>query len=122
MPPGSGRCPLPACEIVKPGECQADVGVGRFVLDRRLALAYRTLRQPRSATRTISSIASDTGFGDLSYFNRTFRRRYGITPSSARRENPPAGDRPPTSVSLHRQQPIRPKDPRASPTGQADQE
>ena len=94
----------------------------RFVLDLRLALAYHTLRQPRSATRTISSIASDTGFGDLSYFNRTFRRRYGITPSSARRENPPAGDRPPTSVSLHRQQPIRPKDPRASPTGQADQE
>jgi AraC-like DNA-binding protein len=60
----------------------------QFLLDRRLALAYRTLRQPRSATRTISSIASDSGFGDLSYFNRTFRRRYGITPSGARRENP----------------------------------
>jgi AraC-like DNA-binding protein len=57
----------------------------RFVLDRRLALAYRRLRQPRSAERTISSIAHDTGFGDLSYFNRTFRRRYGITPSDARR-------------------------------------
>jgi AraC-like DNA-binding protein len=56
----------------------------RFVLDRRLALAYRKLRQPRSAARTISSIAYDTGFGDLSYFNRTFRRRYGITPSDAR--------------------------------------
>jgi len=60
----------------------------QFLLDRRLALAYRILRQPRSATRTISSIASDSGFGDLSYFNRTFRRRYGITPSGARQENP----------------------------------
>ena len=57
----------------------------RFVLDRRLALAYRKLRQPRADGRTISSIAHDTGFGDLSYFNRTFRRRYGITPSDARR-------------------------------------
>ena len=56
----------------------------QFVLHRRLALAYRKLRQPRYATRTISSIANDTGFGDLSYFNRTFRRRYGITPSDAR--------------------------------------
>jgi AraC-like DNA-binding protein len=25
------------------------------------------------------------GFGDLSYFNRTFRRRYGMTPTEARR-------------------------------------
>jgi AraC-like DNA-binding protein len=56
----------------------------QFVLDRRLALAYHKLRHPRSAARTISSIANDAGFGDLSYFNRTFRRRYGITPSSAR--------------------------------------
>lgn len=57
----------------------------QFVLDRRLALAYRKLRQPLYAVRTISSIANDAGFGDLSYFNRTFRRRYGITPSDARR-------------------------------------
>ena len=94
----------------------------RFVLDRRLALAYRTLRQPRSATRTISSIAYDTGFGDLSYFNRTFRRRYGITPSGARRENPPAENRPLTSAPLHRQELIRQNDPRGSTTGQAVQE
>ena len=94
----------------------------RFVLDRRLALAYRTLRQPRSATRTISSIAYDTGFGDLSYFNRTFRRRYGITPSGARRKNPPAENRPLTSAPLHRQELIRQNDPRGSITGQAVQE
>ena len=57
----------------------------KFVLDRRLSLAYLRLRQPRYATRTISSIASDSGFGDLSYFNRAFRRRYDITPSDVRR-------------------------------------
>jgi AraC-like DNA-binding protein len=57
----------------------------KFVLDRRLSLAYQRLRHPRYATRTISSIASDAGFGDLSYFNRAFRRRYDITPSGVRR-------------------------------------
>jgi AraC-like DNA-binding protein len=59
-----------------------------FVLNRRLSLAYQRLRHPRYATRTISSIASDTGFGDLSYFNRAFRRRYHITPSGVRRGDP----------------------------------
>ena len=29
-------------------------------------------------------IAYDVGFGDLSYFNRVFRRRYGATPSDIR--------------------------------------
>jgi AraC-like DNA-binding protein len=58
----------------------------RFVLDRRLALAYRRLRHRRFADRTISSIAHEAGFGDLSYFNRTFRRRYSITPSDARQQ------------------------------------
>ena len=64
-----------------------EITYSRFVLDRRLALAYHKLRQPRYAARTISSIANDAGFGDLSYFNRTFRRQYGVTPSDARRGN-----------------------------------
>jgi len=34
--------------------------------------------------RRISDIALDCGFNDLSYFNRCFRRRFGLTPSSAR--------------------------------------
>jgi AraC-like DNA-binding protein len=56
----------------------------QYILDQRLALAYRKLRNPRFTARTISSVAHDAGFGDLSYFNRTFRRRYGIAPSDAR--------------------------------------
>jgi AraC-like DNA-binding protein len=56
-----------------------------FVLERRLDLAYRLLAQPRLDARTVSSIAHDSGFGDLSYFNRTFRRRYGATPTEVRR-------------------------------------
>jgi AraC-like DNA-binding protein len=38
-----------------------------YVLDQRLALAYRGLHDPRLAGRTVSSIAHDAGFGDLSY-------------------------------------------------------
>jgi AraC-like DNA-binding protein len=34
--------------------------------------------------RRISEIAFDCGFNDLSYFNRCFRRRFGLTPSAAR--------------------------------------
>jgi AraC-like DNA-binding protein len=60
----------------------------QYVLEQRLALACRRLRDPRLAGRTVSSIAHDAGFGDLSYFNRTFRRRYGVTPSSAREPTP----------------------------------
>jgi AraC-like DNA-binding protein len=55
-----------------------------FVLAERLARAHRRLADPRFARRTISDIAFGCGFGDLSYFNRAFRRRYGMTPSEAR--------------------------------------
>jgi AraC-like DNA-binding protein len=56
----------------------------QFILRERLDRAYRMLRDPRFVTRSISSIAYDVGFGDLSYFNRTFRRYYGATPSDIR--------------------------------------
>jgi AraC-like DNA-binding protein len=56
----------------------------RFLLDQRLGRAHRMLSNPRLAERTISAIAYDAGFGDLSHFNRAFRRRYGETPSDVR--------------------------------------
>jgi len=56
----------------------------QFVLQRRLDRALRLLRDPRGAARRISDIAYDAGFGDLSYFNRAFRRRYDATPSEIR--------------------------------------
>jgi AraC-like DNA-binding protein len=34
--------------------------------------------------RSIAWIAFACGFGDLSYFNRTFKRLYGATPSDIR--------------------------------------
>jgi AraC-like DNA-binding protein len=56
----------------------------QFVLRLRLEEAYRRLRDPRRVKYHISAIAYDVGFGDLSYFNRAFRRRYGATPSEIR--------------------------------------
>jgi AraC-like DNA-binding protein len=55
-----------------------------FLLARRLARAYRLLCEPRSAQRRVSAIAFDVGFGDLSYFNHSFRRVYGATPTDIR--------------------------------------
>lgn len=55
-----------------------------FVLFLRLEQSRRLLRSPAHAACTIASIAHASGFGDLSYFNRTFRRRYAITPSGFR--------------------------------------
>jgi AraC-like DNA-binding protein len=55
-----------------------------FVRDQRLIRAHRMLSDPSLARRSISEIAFDAGFGDVSYFNRAFRRRFGDTPSSVR--------------------------------------
>jgi AraC-like DNA-binding protein len=55
-----------------------------FVLAQRLARAHRRLCDPRRAAEKISAVAFDCGFGDLSYFNRAFRARFGATPSEVR--------------------------------------
>jgi AraC-like DNA-binding protein len=55
-----------------------------YVLRQRLIRAHRLLTDPRFAGSTVSSIAYDVGFGDVSYFNRVFRRLYGATPSDVR--------------------------------------
>jgi AraC-like DNA-binding protein len=56
-----------------------------FVLEERLARAHRMLNDPRIGNLLISAIAYEAGFGDLSYFNRTFRRRFDASPSEIRR-------------------------------------
>ena len=43
------------------------------------------LSDPRAGEMFISAIAYEAGFGDLSYFNRTFRRRFGASPSDVRK-------------------------------------
>jgi len=56
----------------------------QHLLDQRLNRAFGLLRNPAQRRRRIADIAFACGFGDLSYFNRAFRRRHGATPSDVR--------------------------------------
>jgi AraC-like DNA-binding protein len=56
----------------------------QFVLRKRLDRAHGLLCNPQWAHQTISTIAYEVGFGDLSYFNRTFHRQYRETPTDVR--------------------------------------
>ena len=55
-----------------------------FVLGQRLAHARNMLTGQAFASRSISSIAFEVGFADLSHFNKAFRRRFGATPTDVR--------------------------------------
>ena len=56
----------------------------QYVLGQRLTLARRMLTDPARRGCTISEIAFEVGFGNLSYFNRVFRRTFDATPSDLR--------------------------------------
>jgi AraC-like DNA-binding protein len=60
-----------------------------FLLRQRLARAYRILTDPRRIDQSVGAIAFECGFGDLSYFNRRFRRTYGSVPSHFRASKVP---------------------------------
>ena len=55
-----------------------------YLMAQRLARAHRLLCESGASRTAISTIAYDVGFGDLSYFNRRFRRQYGLTPREVR--------------------------------------
>jgi len=57
---------------------------GEFALERRLDSACNMLASPRYETSPITAIALEAGFGDLSYFNRCFKRRFLMTPTDFR--------------------------------------
>lgn len=56
----------------------------QFLSEQRLLCAQRMLTDPRHSGVSISGVALASGFGDLSHFYRSFRRRYGTTPSDVR--------------------------------------
>jgi AraC-like DNA-binding protein len=67
-----------------------DTTFSEFVREERLKRAHRMLLSPRFDDLRISEIAYEVGFNDLSYFNRSFRQRFGTTPGEIRQFNPRA--------------------------------
>jgi len=61
-----------------------NLSLSKFVLCQRLTRVHRMLADPCYADRTIADIALAAGFGDVSTFNRQFRRHFGLTPSDVR--------------------------------------
>jgi AraC-like DNA-binding protein len=62
------------------------VTLSRYKLGLRLARVHGMLVDSRHASATISELAFEAGFNDLSTFNREFRRHFGATPSAVRIE------------------------------------
>ncbi len=63
---------------------ETGVSFAERILELRLQKAHRMLSDRRNDGMRISEIALLSGFSDVSYFNRCFRRRFGSTPSGAR--------------------------------------
>jgi AraC-like DNA-binding protein len=61
-----------------------DAGASFSVRLNELRLAKAADLLARGGSQRISEIAFACGFNDLSYFNRCFRRRFGLTPTAAR--------------------------------------
>lgn len=57
-------------------------GFTEYLNDYRLAMAARLLK---SSDESILMIAEESGFDNLSYFNRIFKRKYGVSPGSYRK-------------------------------------
>ncbi len=62
------------------------VTFSEFLQQERLKAVRDELTDPESR-RSIGDIAYDCGFGDISHFNRAFRKRYGVPPSEVRRRD-----------------------------------
>jgi AraC-like DNA-binding protein len=54
------------------------------VLELRLQKARSMLSDPRHDRLKVSEIAYQCGFNEVSYFNRCFRRRFGLSPTTVR--------------------------------------
>jgi AraC-like DNA-binding protein len=63
-------------------------GSGLSITDRimelRLAKARAMLTDDRNCRLKISDVAASCGFNELSYFHRSFRRRFGASPAKYR--------------------------------------
>jgi AraC-like DNA-binding protein len=64
---------------------------GAYLRKQRLIAAQAMLSDPRHGWLRVSDIAAAVGFLDIRTFERAFRRQYGMTPASWRREHRHSG-------------------------------
>jgi AraC-like DNA-binding protein len=62
-----------------------DTSLERYIVQRRLDCCRQALDDPIHARRSISEIAFEWGFSDLSHFGRRFKAAFGASPSEYRR-------------------------------------
>jgi AraC family transcriptional activator of tynA and feaB len=58
----------------------------RAILDRRITLAKKRLLDPKNVDKTITEIAFECGFRDLTHFGRVFAAATSVTPRAWRRD------------------------------------
>jgi AraC-like DNA-binding protein len=63
-----------------------------FVAQCRLDKARAMLISPRYDQFSVTSLALESGFGDLSYFHRCFKQRYQVTPMQMRAQRSRIGE------------------------------
>ncbi|MBO5199560.1 MAG: helix-turn-helix domain-containing protein [Lachnospiraceae bacterium] len=61
---------------------QTGTSFREYLNTKRLECAAELLAQGKE---TVTKVAADSGFNNVTYFNRTFRRKYGVTPLEYRR-------------------------------------
>ena len=61
-----------------------DTSLSRYIWQRRLARCAEDLRDVALRGRSVSRIAMDNGFNDLSHFSKAFRQRFGSSPREYR--------------------------------------
>ena len=62
-----------------------DTSFSDFVAAQRLQQVFDRLCDPRFSDRSVTTLAFEAGWGDLSTFYRTFRRRFGVSPLDVRK-------------------------------------
>lgn len=71
-----------------------DTTVGQFVQTKRLQRAYEILVADAAGRRTVSEVAYEVGFKNVSHFSRSFSRHFRIAPRDARVASRLCGERP----------------------------
>lgn len=74
----AGICGFSESHFMKFFKSSMSVSFTDYLNHYRLTMAARLLL---SSSDSIANIAAETGFENLSYFNRVFKRKYGCTPS-----------------------------------------